>query len=52
MTPPIVTPVPLIPLCAWHTPAAELAAINLKYPGQVTHTICAACAILFEQATA
>jgi len=42
----------LISVCAWHTPKAELDALNVLYPGRVTHTICASCAILFEQATA
>jgi len=54
MTPPIVIPPRpiLYALCAWHTPQAEIDALNLAYPGQVTHTMCTSCAEKFEQEVA
>jgi hypothetical protein len=47
MTPPIVVP-PIRP-CAWCTPRAELDALNVKYQGQISHSICELCAEKLEQ---
>jgi hypothetical protein len=54
MTPPATAPpLPILHrVCAWHTPQAELDALNLAHPGQVSHTICEHCRPLLEQATA
>jgi hypothetical protein len=39
---------PLIRACAWCTPKSELEALNRQHPGQVTHTLCSACAARLE----
>jgi hypothetical protein len=47
-----LTPAPAVPLirvCAWHTPQPELDALNRQFPGRVTHGMCAACKTQFEQ---
>ena len=35
--------------CSWHTPQAELDALNRQYPGQVSHTMCDACSLRMMQ---
>lgn len=52
---PLVTPASrpiLFTVCAWHTPKAELDALSKQYPGQISHGLCPACALLMERETA
>jgi len=42
----------LLRVCAWHTSDADLLALNRQYPGAVSHTMCEACALKFEQEVA
>jgi hypothetical protein len=39
----VVTAHGMVRVCAWHTPPAELAAINRAYPDRVTHGLCPTC---------
>lgn len=41
-------PVVLQSVCAWHTPKPELDRLNRAFPGQISHSMCAACRVLFE----
>jgi hypothetical protein len=41
---------PLIRVCAWHTPKPELDRLNRVHPGQITHGMCANCeARMFQE---
>jgi hypothetical protein len=39
---------PMIRVCSWCTPRAELERLNRAHRGQVTHLMCPACAARFE----
>jgi hypothetical protein len=38
----------LLLVCAWHTSRADLDALSRRYPGQITHGLCPACAAQLE----
>jgi hypothetical protein len=40
--------VPVV-ICAWHTSVPELVALQRQFPGQVTHALCAPCAVRFAK---